>query len=419
MTKFYKNTAAKPAPCTTSNKTALGALLFLIFLSACSTAPYTPEPMNVESLRQRAEIQIFEPLTVKAAVPGEEESASLFGVPLYANGIQPVWLEISNQGDQNVRFALSSVDSNYFSPLEVSYKLRGGFSEAARHSMDKRFYKSGISRFVAPGETISGFVFTHLSPGTKSFSVDLFGMTETQDFAFFINVPGFVPDHANINFDQLYADSTVRDLSADELRDAIDGFPVNTTDEKGEAKGLPVNAIIVGDGIDVLRALLRAGWYESLANSDEDLDTNSSIYHLYGRQPDAIFRIQRENRIDRNEMRLWLAPILVDGEEVWLAQVTNFVGQRRYQDLRFSGAHLDPDVDDARSFMMQNIWYKQGMKAFAWSDSGNKVPFDKPLMDFDGSPYFTDGKRIVAWVSGTPYSVLDTILLDWDKGRNQ
>ncbi len=182
-------------------------------LAACSTAPYKPTPLNVDSLRQRAEVQIFEPLTVKAAVPGAEESESLFGVPLYDNGVQPVWLEITNQGDENIRFAMVSVDPDYFSPLEVSYTLRKGFSKEARAAMDKRFHNSGITRFVEPGETVSGFVFTHLSPGTKSFNVDLFGVETMQNFAFFIQVPGFKPDHAEVDFKQLYSQDEIRELT--------------------------------------------------------------------------------------------------------------------------------------------------------------------------------------------------------------
>jgi len=394
-----------------------GALLFavVILLAACSTASYKPAQMSVDSLRQRAEIQTFEPLTVKAAVPGARESESLFGVPLYNNGVQPVWLEVSNRGDERVRFAMVSVDPDYFSPMEVSFTSRKGFSKEARAAMDQRFHSAGMTRFIEPGETVSGFVFTHLSQGTKSFNVDLFGTETMQNFAFFIQVPGFVPDHSEVNFEQLYARDEIRELTSGEFRDTLRELSVYTANKDGEPGGLPVNVAIVANGIDILRALLRAGWYESVAASSRETVSGQATYYLYGRKPDAVFRYQRKNSVDRNELRLWRSPILVDGEMVWLGQVTNFVGQRSYIGQLFYDAHLDPDVDDARSFLLQNIWYSQGLQSFAWSSAGKPVSVDQPGTDFNGNPYFTDGFRAVLWFSGMPYSLLDTTRLDWDE----
>jgi len=401
---------SKYAPC---------IVAIFVLLGACSTASYKPAPLSVDTLRQRAEVQVFEPLTVKAAVPGAAESESLFGVPLYDHDIQPVWLEITNRGDENIRFAPVGVDADYFSPLEVSYTLRKGFSREARATMDRRFFDSAIKRSVKPGETISGFVFTHLSPGTKSFNVDLFGLTTQQNFTFFIQVPGFLPDHAEVRFEQLYTGDEVLNVNAEELRSVLNDLPLYTTDAGDQAQGLPVNAVFVGKGRDVLRALLRAGWYESPSGSTKTTSSEQSAYYLYGRQSDAVFRIRRNNDVERNELRLWLAPVLVDGETVWLALVTNFVGQRSYIERVFFGANLDPDIDDARSFILQNTWYSQGLKSFAYLKGESRIPFDKPRTDFNGNQFFTDGFRAVLWLSGSPYSLLDTTMIDWDEVPGQ
>jgi len=398
-----------------SSNCCLLAITVLMLLSGCASAPYDLAPLNVDSLRQRAEVQNFEPLVVKAAVPGAREAESLFGVPLYDHGIQPVWLEISNRGEENVRFSMVSVDRDYFSPHEVSYTLKKGFSKEARAAMDVRFHGSGIERFVNPGETISGFVFTHLSPGTKSFNVDLFGLTTMQNFAFFIEVPGFLPDHSEVAFDELYKREEIRDLDSDEFRTVLNDLPEYTSDETGQSSGLPINMVVVAEGIDVLRALLRAGWYESAAGSSTGRTSKQTDYHLFGRKADATFRIQRNNSEDRNELRLWLAPMRVDGEAVWLAQASNFVGQRSYIEKVFFDAHLDPDVDDARSFTLQNIWYSQGLQAFTFVQSAQPIPFDQPRTDFNGNKFFSNGYRTVMWLSGTPYSLLDTTRLVWDE----
>jgi len=392
------------------------AIALVLLIAACSTASYRPDPLNLDALRQDAETQTFAPLTVRAAVPGAGETEALFGAPLYDKGIQPVWLEITNRGEERVRLALVSIDPDYYSPLEVSYKMRKGFSREARKAMDKRFHEMGIGRFAQPGETISGFVFTHLSPGTKSFNVDLFGATTLQNFAFFIQVPGFLPDHAEVDFEQLYSQDEVRDLSIDEFGRELEKLPVYTTDADGQANGLPVNVVIVGNGLDVLRALLRAGWYESpAAAGSRNIRTGDAPHYLFGRRADTVFRIRRNNDIDRTELRVWLAPVRVDGEAVWLAQVTNFVGQRSYIGQLFFGAHLDPDLDDARRFMMQKIWYSQGLQSFAWSNTGRTVPVDQPVIGFNGNKFFTDGSRSVMWLSGVPYSLLDTTEVQWQE----
>ena len=100
----------------------------------------------------------------------------------------------------------------------------------------------------------------------------MFGLTTQQNFAFFIQVPGFTPDHAEVDFEQLYTQDEIRELTIEEFRDSLGELPGYTANSEGEPNGLPVNVVIVANGIDVLRALLRAGWYESTAGSSVNTD---------------------------------------------------------------------------------------------------------------------------------------------------
>jgi len=53
--------------------------------------------------------------------------------------------------------------------------------------MQKRLYRMGIPRRIEAGESVSGFVFTNDSPGTKNLLVDLFSAGEDdQTFVFFL-----------------------------------------------------------------------------------------------------------------------------------------------------------------------------------------------------------------------------------------
>jgi hypothetical protein len=386
--------------------------LLLLIVSSCATQSYQYERTNSFPVRERAETKTQGDISVLASVPGENEAQAIFGVPLYKRGIQPVWLEIVNNSPHRIRFAPTGVDRDYFSPLEVAYMHRKGFSKEARAQMDKRFHGSALPRQIPAGETRAGYVFTHASPGTKSFNIDLFSANIDHNFAFFVTVPGFVPDHAEVDFKSLYDPSDLLEYDQDGLREALMESPMATKDQSGQKSGLPVSIILVGEGIDVLKALLRAGWYESPSiRTEEQL---AKAHYLFGRVPDAVFRIQRNKKKDRNELYLWMSPMRVDGKPVWMAQVTHFIGQSTQLEQVLFGTRIDPDIDDGRNYFMQNMWYSQSLEQLAWLAAGKANSIEDTLVDFNGAEYFTDGFQIVAWLSGVPISLLETTNADWD-----
>ena len=169
---------------------------------------------------------------------------------------------------------------------------------------------------------------------------------------------------------------------------------------------------MVGEGLDILKALLRAGWYES--PSVQDANQLAKAHYLFERVPDAVFRIKRKNMHDRNEMYLWMAPMQLDGPPVWMAQITQFIGQRTKLEQSILGSRIDPNIDEGRNYIMQNLWYSQSLSAIAWLKGNDVVAIANPRTDFNNSEYFTDGYRIVVWPSGEPVSLLDTSNLRWD-----
>ncbi len=253
--------------------------------------------------------------------------------------------------------------------------------------MDKRFHESGITRFVEPGETISGFVFTHLSPGTKSFNADLFGLESGQNFAFFVKDPGFVPDHAEVDFQGLYANDEIRDLSTEEFRSTLVDLATNTTDANGQANGLPVNAMIVGKGLDV-----------------------------FGRPQDMAFQKARDNIHERNHLRLWMAPVTFEGKPVWMGQISRDIGVR-FTKKTITTHKIDPDTDETREFLLENLAYSQALEKFAYVEGAIPAPIDNPRGNFTGDPYFTDGYRLVLWVTVNPVDINDIEYVYWSHPR--
>lgn len=376
---------------------------------------YRYQTLDSFEIVQRAQTQELGAFRVQAAVPSDEEAEALFGIPLTRRGIQAVWLKVTNNSDLRARFAPYSVDNNYFPPHEVAYMYRKQFSKQGWLDMEKRFYEMSMPRYLGAGETVSGFVFTNAQAGTKSFNVDLFlsgNKTEYEHFTFFINVPGFTPDHAEVNFKDLYDPGELQDVNVEDFRTLVEQMPCCTTNSDGKLMGQAIDTIIVSSGLNLLQALLRAGWSEtSYTRSDSYL--NISDYFL-GRPPDAIFRKGRDKTTERNEMGLWLTPIRVEGVPVWVAQIKHAIGRRYKIEEQFLGVKLDPDINDGRNFLLQNFWYSEALIQYAWSASGWKVDESNPELDFNNNAWFSDGYRLVMWVSGEPVSHSEVNRIDWD-----
>ncbi len=378
-------------------------------LSACATAPYQPVELDSIPFRDRTQTQTKGRVTVSAAVPGPEETRALFDISLYDSGIQPVWLEIDNGTDSGIRYAPVGTDREYFSSQEVAYVHRGDFSKEGKVKMNHYFYEMVMPRRIPAGESRSGFIFTHAHPGTKAFNVDLFGPSRENDlsFTFFIDVPGFQPDHSEAYFEELYGAEQIRDLDRDELRAELAGMNRDTLDQAGQPQGIPINAVVIGEPQNVLQALIRANWMEQPRTAAE---LAAAPEYFYGRIADVVFNKNQSDEGGRIELQFWLSPMREEGVPVWLTQVTHHVGAGKGR------GQLDPDLDDAATFFIQDIWYGQGLARYGWVQGQGKVPFDNPQQTFTGAEYFTSGFVAVMALSGPAVSMLDVEPLNWDAG---
>ena len=69
--------------------------------------------------------------------------------------------------------------------------------------------------------------------------------------------------------------------------------------------------------------------------------------------------------------------------------------------------------DDASLYLLQNIWYSQGLAQQGWVSTGHDVPYAEMRTDFTGARYFTRGYRGVFWLSGAPIALTETVSLPW------
>lgn len=384
----------------------------LLILSACATQAFVPVSVDPTDFVGRGISKAERSIEITAAVPTAQEAVEFLGIDLYARGIQPVWLSVSNHRETHVRIAHSSIDANYFAPLEVSWYFRKQFSKSSRITLDRWFVDNALPRHVPAGESRSGFVFTHVATGTKGFNVDVYSSMSAVSFTFFVPLPGFKPDYMDVDFRGLYADDEVFRGDLDDLRTQLGDMICCTLDESGEQEGDPLNVVIVGTPEAVRRSLLRGDWQETEANSPET--ELARTHHYKGRSPDGTFHKARPDGRERKELRLWLAPMLINDETVWLGHISyDMSGALVTRDL--SAYKIDPDVDDARMFLLQNFWYKQSLRSFAMATGGPAAAMDSPGTNFHGSEYFTDGLRAVLMVSEDPIGMDETQILFWER----
>ena len=270
--------------------------------------------------------------------------------------------------------------------------------------MERRFHGLAMPRYIDPGESRAGFIFTHADFGAKGFNVDLFGPENLLSFTFLLRVPGFEPDYANIDFDSIYTVEEITAYDDNELHDALKSLPCCSQDLNGGESGEPFNMVLVGEGPDLLRALLRSNWRETSTEEAAKEDAN----YLFGRKQDGIFRYHSQADDSVFELRLWLAPFTSGQERIWIGQV------RHFYTFGPSNLRFDPDVDTARNFGLQNFFYGQTLRKLAWISGEDVVPVDSFWSSLIKPPYFTDGHCVVLWLSGEPVSVLKTEVLNWD-----
>jgi hypothetical protein len=402
-------------------------LCMVALVAGCGS--FHPMPMSEVSLQQRAVSQAKGKVRVTVAVPTAGESARLFGVPLAANGIQPVWLKIENHDTVPYWLLPLSLDPDYFSPREVAYLHHSRFSPAANEEMDARFEAQQIRFYLPPGAMNTGFVFTNLVEGATYVNVELWQDNGLLHFGFFVLVPGNTFDYELVDFARLYAQDEVRSLELQGLREILERLPCCTTNAAGSVDGDPLNLIVVGHEDDIFTAFVRRNWDATHAlNVRQAARTVGSFLfggryryspvsplYVYGRPQDVALQKARSNIHQRNHLRLWLSPFTYDGKAVWVGQISRDIGVRFTTRSPFLTTHkIDPDVDEAREYVMQDMFASQALAAIAYVKGVGVAARDAPRANLTGDPYFTDGLRLVLFISDKPTDAAEVDYVEWE-----
>ncbi len=354
---------------------------------------------------------------VATAVPSADETEEIFGAKLYSRNIQPVWVQIENLGESTLWFLPVGLDEGYFTPIETSYRRQGGIS-ILNPVINQEFHASNMGLQIDGGAVRSGYVFTRIDEGTKSFNVDVLGEGEHYRMTFFVPVPGLRLDHYDVDWNNLYRKDELIEVDLEGLVAGLEALPCCVTDEKGKNNGDPLNIAIVGELKDLYYGFIRAGWDETetiygsslmktfksaLSGSEYRYSPVSALY-VFGRAQDAALQKARSSINERNHLRLWLTPMRYEGKPVWIGQISRDIGVRLTRKT-ITTHKIDPDVDETREFLLEDIAYAQSLVKFGYVRGVGEAPYDEPRGNLTGDPYFTDGFRIVLFVSGQPADI--------------
>ena len=394
-----------------------GPLLLPILLSGLPPLPqnrFDPQP-----ILGRAERRTAQGVTVDLAALSAAEANGLVGFDITKAGIQPVWVRVRNR--EGVRYYIPpiTIDDDYFSPHEVAWKGHRWFDPAGNLRLDQRLRGLDLPEAVEPGGMVSGYVFTNRDEGLKYANVELVapGQRKVRRFPFLAKVPGLRTDFQRVNWGHLSAPARQQDLQEAAFRRWLETLPCCTLGGDRRTPADPLNIVLIGSAETVLPPLARRDWHvtqtlsvtsawrtlvSSLLGRPYRYSPVSSLY-LFGRPQDIALQKARGNVNQRNHMRLWLAPVTLRGQPVWVGQISRDIGVRLTT--RTLTTHkIDAEVDETRWYLMQDLFFSESLHSFNFVPGVGVSTWDHPRRNYTGDPYVTDGLRAVLWLSSAPVS---------------
>ena len=387
---------------------------------------YNPveEPQRYPNLILRTLTKSRDGLDVSTSVLTDREIEEVFGLELAEDNIQPVWINIKNNSDKAYYLIKVYTDSHYFTPNEVATMSYVTFAIDVNKAIDSYVNRKSITRRIPAKSEVSGFFYSNWDPGAKYLHIVLYSEQDVQSFTFFHLIPGLKLDYQKVDFDNLYKQNEFIELNTcSELEEAIKTIPCCTQKKDGSGENDPLNFVIIGDGEPVFGSLLRQGWdvtesinlgsawkaAKSFFTHERWRTSPMSSLFFYNRPQDIGLQKARSTIHERNHLRLWLTPYLYKGKNVWIGAISRDIGSYFTWKTTWKTAHaIDPDIDEARNFLVQDLLFSQYVEEFGWVDESiAPATKEEPHFNFMEQPWWSDGRRAVFIVSEEPTSLFD------------
>lgn len=376
----------------------------LIVLSGCATWT-APIDSGDTPLRTRAVTKGKPGVRVSAAVLGPEDCVRMLGRDVTADGVQPVWIEVTNDTEAVLWLLRSGADPDYFSPLEVAWPAHGTLSSGINARIDEHFNQLAFPNPIPARGTSSGILFTNPQPVTKLLTVDLLGSRMMIPFTLLLPVPGDTAGTKDVVHQ--YPENEISDYEdLDALRHALEGLPCCAATADGRQDGEPLNVVLIGHLDDIAAAINRRGY-----RRDQLALVGSQ--RLFARPADLTVRKRAQAGASTSRLRIWRTPISYRGEMVFVAQAGRPIGGR-FPGEASQGMRLHADVDEVRNELIHDFMYSGGLEKLAFVSGVGAVAVDRPRPLPGGGRYFTDGRRVALFLSTRPRTFADVEILQWE-----
>ena len=416
-----------------STPTRWGALLLsCLLLSACAT--FDPQAIDLAENPGTVLVDGREDVTVSTTILSDRQAERLYGVDLGGAGLQAIWLRIENRSDRAHWLLVSALDPNYFPPGEAAALFRAAYGEETERAIARRFDELAIPLKTPAGETSEGYVIAPRHEGGRYLVVKLLGDERLLDFGFPLALPDGEFDFERLDSKRVYGDRAWPDLDLEQLRTALRNLPCCVTNEEGDLAGDPLNLVLIGKPAELLATVSHAGWsfthritLDSVKRMIGALFSGAaypvapvSPLYLFGRQQDFALQRARSTILQRNHLRLWLAPFRFEGRSVWVGQVSRDVAIKATMKSSTLTTHvIDPNVDESREHLLQSLIVAGGVERFGFVRGMDPAPAFSPRTNLTDDPWFSDGLRVVIMLSSDGITPPDEVeFLEWQQSAD-
>jgi len=399
-------------------------LLTQPFVTGCVT--FSPDPQWHNPHLERAQVAQQNGVTVSAVVLDDEEAKKIYGVDLGGNEIRAIWLEIENNTTETLHLLPSSLDIDYFSQNEAAYRFHSSFKPRQNRQLSGHFHALAIRKDLTAGEKSVGYVLVNRHRGGRYLVVELLSDQTLHRFDFMFVLPDGSFDFEVTDFESIYDSEQRKNLDMPGLKSWAEFLPCCTTNAEGDQFGDPLNVIFVGEMSYLMGALTRSGWAftERISGKAAWETTKSTLFgapewnfpisplYFRGRHQDFAMQRPRGSIPQRNHMRIWLAPVTLNGSQVWVAQLSRDIGVKPTWHSPFLFTHvIDPEVDEDRSYLLETLMRSQSVKAYGYVHGVGEATLEAPKFNLTEDPYRTDGRRMILVISENPVPINEVTVI--------